>query len=330
MMLKLDKPSQAVRDDYFNKLKTSLIKRIKNGVPNDGTGVVLSDSAKAVLLPDWNLDVPQQTARLKNLLVSEPADLVRLEQTINNDFAALPNAKRPKNKELEKIMGYDAVFNSGSKSKAFWLAKTVGKNTCVYCNRQYVFTVERGDGEVKEDRIARPVFDHWFAKSKHPLLSLSLFNLIPSCSICNSSVKIEDEYTLATHIHPYVHEDGHPYFTFRVTPAAKKKLKWEVKLDAMPGSKEEKTINDLCLNEQYTMHGTTEVNDLMEFKYKYPTGYLKQLMTDVLKDAAKNGHDLTIEEVYRMLFGTELNHDKFLDRPLSKMKHDILHDMGVI
>ena len=57
---------------------------------------------------------------------------------------------------------------------------------------------------------------------------------------------------------------------------------------------------------------------------------MKQLMTDVLKDAAKNEHSLTIEEVYRMLFGTELNQDKFLDRPLSKMKHDILHDMGVI
>lgn len=330
MMLKLDKPSQTIRDDFFNKLKTTLIKRIKYGVPYDGTGVVLSDSAKAVLLSDWNQDKPQQTGRLKELLTSEPAALVRLEQTIKDEFAALPETERPSNKDLETIMGYTAVFDSESKSKAFWLAKAVGKNTCVYCNRQYVFTVEKGDGTRKEDRIARPVFDHWFAKSKHPLLSLSLFNLIPSCSVCNSSVKGSDEYSLTTHIHPYVHEDGHPDFTFRVSAAAKKELKWEVKLDAALGSKEKKTINDLCLNEQYTMHGTTEVNDLMEFKQKYPTGYLKQLMTDVLKDAAKNEHSLTIEEVYRMLFGTELNQDKFLDRPLSKMKHDILHDMGVI
>lgn len=330
MMLKLDKPSQTVRDDYFRKLKKSLIKRIKNGVPYDGTGVALSDSAKAVLLPDWNSDTPQQTDRLKALLTSEPAKLVRLEQTIKGEFAALPEAERPSNKDLETIMGYAAVFDSESKSKAFWLAKAVGKNTCVYCNRQYVFTVEKGDGTRKEDRIARPVFDHWFAKSKHPLLSLSLFNLIPSCSICNSSVKGSDEYSLDTHIHPYVHEDGHPDFSFRVSAAAKKELLWEVKLDAAPGSKEERTINDLCLNEQYTMHGATEVSDLMTFKQKYPTGYLKQLMSDILKDAANNGHSVTIEEVYRMLFGTELQENKFLDRPLSKMKHDILQDMGVI
>ena len=139
-----------------------------------------------------------------------------------------------------------------------------------------------------------------------------------------------DEYTLDTHIHPYVHEDGHPVFTFKVAAAAKKELLLEVILDAAPGSKEEKTINDLCLNEIYSMHGTTEINDLMEFKHKYPAGYLKQLMRDVLKKAVDNGQTLTLEEVYRMLFGVELNEEKFLNRPLSKMKHDILHEMGVI
>ena len=329
-MLKLDKPSHAIRNEYFKKLKPSLIKRIKFGVPYDGTGVVLSNSAKAVLLPDWNADQPQQTERLKDLLISEPAALEKLEQDIKAEFDKLPQDERPSGEELLKIMGYEEVFNSSSKSKAFWLAKTVGKNTCVYCNRQYVFTVERGDGLVKEDRIARPVFDHWFAKSKHPLLSLSLFNLIPSCHICNSSVKGNDEYALDTHVHPYVYEDGHPDFTFKVVASAKKKVMWEVKLDAAPGSKEERTIKDLCLDEQYSMHGLTEVKDLMEFKQKYPYGYLKQLMADVLVDALKNHQSLCIEDVYRMLFGTELMEDKFLDRPLSKMKYDILHELGVV
>ncbi len=329
-MLKLEKPSQTVRDEYARKLMPALIKRIKYGVPYDGTGVVLADNAKAVLLPDWASDKPKDTKRLKKLLISEPADLVTLENDINNEFAGLAEADKPSNSVLGTIMGYTTVYDSSSKSKAFWLAKSVGKNTCVYCNRQYVFTVERGDGIVAEERIVRPVFDHWFPKSTHPLLSLSLFNLIPSCHICNSSVKGSDEYTLATHIHPYVHEDGHPNFTFKVAAAAKKELLWEVILDAVPDSKEEKTINDLCLNEIYSMHGMTEVNDLMEFKQKYPTGYLKQLMQDILKDASRNGYTLTIEDVYRMLFGTELQQDKFLDRPLSKMKYDILHDMGIV
>lgn len=329
-MLKLEKPSQTVRDEYARKILPALIKRIKNGVPENGARLILTDDAKAVLLPDWKLDNPNDTDKLKRLLTNEPSELVILEQEITNDLNKLPEGERPSNKVLEKIMGYAAVFDSPSKSKAYWLAKEVGRNTCAYCNRQYVFTVVKGNGQVADERIARPVFDHWFPKSTHPLLSLSLYNLIPSCHICNSSVKGTAEYSLDTHIHPYVHEVGHPDFTFKVAAAAKKELIWEVKLDATPGSKEERTINDLCLNEIYSMHGATEVNDLMEFKQKYPAGYLKQLMTDVLNDAVKKGHSLSIDEVYRMLFGVELKEEKYLDRPLSKMKHDILHEMGVI
>lgn len=36
------------------------------------------------------------------------------------------------------------------------------------------------------------------------------------------------------------------------------------------------------------------------------------------------------EDVYRILFGTESVPAKFLDRPLSKMKHDILEYLGII
>lgn len=329
-MLKLDKPNEWVRKDYLRKLLPALIKRIKFGVPYDGLGVVLSDSAKAVLLPDWDAEKPKDTDRLEKLLVSEPDELLNEERAIKTELNNLPEEERLSDKELEEIMGYAAVFDTPSKSKAYWLAKSVGKNTCAYCNRQYVFTVVKGEGKVPEERFARPVFDHWFPKSTHPLLSLSLFNLIPSCHICNSSVKGTDEYSLATHIHPYVHEDGHPDFTFKVSAAAKKELMWEVKLDAKPGSKEERTINDLCLNEIYTMHGATEVNDLMEFKQKYPVGYLKQLMCEVFNKAVVGGQSMTLEDVYRMLFGVELREEKYLDRPLSKMKHDILHDMGVV
>jgi len=116
--------------------------------------------------------------------------------------------------------------------------------------------------------------------------------------------------------------------TFKVSAAATPKLKWEVKLDSNR-KKEQKTKNDLALDEIYTMHGALEVNDLMDFKQKYPDGYLNQLVNDVLKDVMPCQH-LTKGDVYRMLFGVEATEDKFLDRPLSKLKYDILHDMGAI
>lgn len=51
------------------------------------------------------------------------------------------------------------------------------------------------------------------------------------------------------------------------------------------------------------------------------------LLNKLLKDS--NGV-LSLGDVYRMLFGTEIDEDKHLDRPLSKMKHDLLIEMGVI
>lgn len=332
MMWKLDKPSKETQDDYVDLILPGLAERIAKGVEDRGRHEELADEAKDILMPNWN-DADKSrwnTSHLKALLINEPADLETKELELMNQLNGIVAlASRPNKKLLGKIFNYEGVFNDSTKKRAYWLAKKIGRNTCVYCNRLYVFTVERNGGHNKKDRITRPVFDHWFAKNEHPLLSLSLFNLIPSCTVCNSSAKGSAEFSLNTHIHPYVHKQGHPNITFKVTAAASPKLKWGVTIDGKRYRKENKTKEDLALDEIYTMHGALEVNDLMEFKQKYPDGYLKQLVDDVIK-GVKPGYTLNRNDVYRMLFGVEATADKFLDRPLSKMKYDILHDMGVI
>lgn len=197
----------------------------------------------------------------------------------------------------------------------------------MYCNRQYAFTIEKGTGRNKDERLARPAFDHWFDKGSNPLMSLSLCNLIPSCTICNSSVKGSSKFDLSTHTHPYVHETGHPDITFRATLTTGTPPEWTVAIDTPPGSKEERTVKDMNLQEIYAMHGELEVRDLMNFKDAYPAGYLKQLFDDVLKASKRK---LSRSDVYRMLFGVEMENSHFLDRPLSKLKHDILVKIGVL
>ena len=80
----------------------------------------------------------------------------------------------------------DYLLNSVFKYKNFANRKiayhiSIKRNVtvCPYCNRQYVFTVIPSKGRV------RPQFDHYFPKKDYPYLALSLYNLIPSCSICN-------------------------------------------------------------------------------------------------------------------------------------------------
>ena len=53
--------------------------------------------------------------------------------------------------------------------------------------------------------------------------------------------------------------------------------------------------------------------------------YLQTLLDKLLKH-----YKLSKADVYRMLFGTELEASKNLNRPLSKLKRDILTEIGIL
>lgn len=118
------------------------------------------------------------------------------------------------NNEYEKLMtafGYDNFCESKNKDaekvwNAYEFCKKIGVNVCVYCNRQYIYTV----GNVY-NKIDRPEIDHFFPKSDYPYLSCSLYNFIPSCHTCNHGKRDFGEGIL----YPYEDEFGKDY-PFRV------------------------------------------------------------------------------------------------------------------
>lgn len=85
---------------------------------------------------------------------------------------------------LIKCFGYDSFKNGNYQDNVAWnayeLCKKLKVNVCPYCNREYTFTI----GNTKEKKL-RPEIDHFFPKSEYPYLSCSLYNMIPSCHICN-------------------------------------------------------------------------------------------------------------------------------------------------
>ena len=323
-LFELDLP-KAYESKYLALLKGKLIERIKNGLQYEGTRIELDDEVKKILVPHWDTDNPD-TSRIERLLIAEPEVLVKLNDDIKAEIAKLDEAKRPDDKTLEIIFGYEVVFNTASKSKAYKLALEIGANTCCYCNRQYTFTVVRNGNKNKEDRLTRPAFDHWFPKSKFPLLSVSLYNLIPSCTVCNSSAKGDHDVNLRDYIHPYVHKPQHPKIKFVAEPATEPDRNWTLKIERKKNSPEDKTIKMFYLDEIYKEHDKLELKDLMDFRDNYSDGYLKDLM-QFLIDNKMDDSSLTREDVYRMIFGVEWNDDKHLDRPFGKMKNDILKEI---
>lgn len=67
---------------------------------------------------------------------------------------------------------------------AYELNRFLDVSICPYCNSEEIESVVDETGT-----YYRPAFDHFVPKCKYPLISFSLFNLIPCCTKCNSTYK---------------------------------------------------------------------------------------------------------------------------------------------
>lgn len=355
-MWHLDDISAKEMKRYISWLESSIVKNVNKLRDN----VEYKDWCDYLvpILPDGTLYV----GLVEDILSAKPSRLFKLNHRhLNNMLKLMPvnrygyhdiysekllrrylkaKAKKrrtPKQQSLidryEKLLTflYD-VFDYGliKEEVAYNLSLLKGRNTCTYCNRQYTFTVGKVTEKGKIVSKVRPQFDHWFAHRQYPLLGLSFYNLIPSCSVCNSSVKGSAHYSLKTHIHPYTNPDSAPDFKFVPTLKYMDTLhasEWSVLLCRKRNSKEDKTITDLALDEIYEKHGPLEVKDIMDFEIKNNPTYLKTLFDKVCVDL---GMKYTREDVFRMMFGIEADIEKTLDRPLSKLKRDVLEWLGIV
>ena len=345
-MWKLKKVGNSILEQYANEMLSSLYDRIVNGRTVNGHPVCLTPYDISVLIP--NQGTPQEDKSiLKQLLILGPTESKKLNDTLMSqlivgyDESEFPQYLREKNKRhatplktkyYSKLEAFKLLFNydeqlSKNKSRSYWLTTVKGAEVCTYCNRQYTFTVTKVNTNGMDEFIARPELDHWLSKELYPLLSLNFYNLIPSCHTCNSSAKGNQLFNANDYVHPYLQHDDNPAITFSPTLAPIVGNHYGVRISRIAGSKEDNTIKAFALDEVYEPHGALEVEDLMNFNAAYSNRYISILFQQVLSNYCGSKSKA---EVYRMLFGTELNPEDFGKRPLSKLKYDILKYLKVI
>ena len=311
-------------DSFIKEYRDKLLPDLSDRILNSAGANKLSKTVKNILIPNFGTS-KNHLSNLEVLLTGYPKESKELSDHLFGEMVKGIKNKNYLRKKLERVFDYTNVI-SKDKENSYWIAENIQHNTCTYCNRLYVHSVERLDKApgTRDRYVTRPEFDNWFTKSKHPLLSLNIHNLIPSCKICNSSVKATGDGDLKKHIHPYIKENFDLTFQAYLTPID---LKWGLKIIRPAGSKIDNTIRDFATEELYAFHGELEEKDIMDFAQAYPEGYLRDLLEN--KDGRRR-HNISQEEAYRMLFGAEYEPDRFLDRPLSKLKHDILSQINVI
>ncbi len=242
-----------------------------------------------------------------------------------DDF--LKNQIKPTNSRISQIFDYSKFINSTKSWGAYNLTKELNINVCPYCNRNYVHTLETSRGKT------RPELDHYFPKSRFPFLALSLFNLIPSCHICNSNLKGSKDFYKENHMHPYM-DDFNDAFHFKIEyldkgttlPIISDLDKFNIKIEITSDNEGviEKITNSnstFKIEELYNFHKDV-AKELVQKSIYYNKTRLEELNN--FKD--KDGNNLfeNRNEVSRFVIGNYIDTDKLGQRTLAKFTRDLI------
>lgn len=170
--------------------------------------------------------------------------------------------------------------------------------------------------------------DHFLNKSKYPFLALSLYNFVPSCSVCNARFKLASNKNI---LNPYFQEFGdnckfkvhHKSAEsvlginneFDITLQINKNVDPEL-LDRIRNSDDIFRITAIYVNHK------DQVREIYEKKQRYTDKYIE----DIQKILKKNNTSVTKDDIKKDIFGI-VDKDDFLKIPLSKLKSDIYNSL---
>lgn len=234
----------------------------------------------------------------------------------------------------KKIIQYFFQYNNKLPSKDGYngwnnarIILALESKTCYYCNRQYTLAVVR---DTDQKKPFMPQLDHFFDKKEYPILALSFYNLIPSCSNCNHK-KSDISFDLTNHIHPYIEGfDGSGFFSYEPRNLAAAQGESE-DLDILmhyarsaKGNRVRNNVEVLGLDDIYNKAHKDYVREMIKKKYISNDAYLHNLIT-TYPDA-----HLSFEEAYQLAFGNYCDENEFYKRPLAKLTKDIAIDIDLI
>lgn len=305
------------RDNHYLFMRYIIKKKLNGNAFSESAPAPITNKINKVTGIESTIsDFLNNEDNLRKVLIGTPDEL----DTIKDKFTSIGLKK-----SLKKLINYNSWIKTDNKASyrhynAYHLAEKLDIPTCIYCNRIYTKTVINDSGK----KVTRPTFDHWFPKSKYPLLALSFYNLIPSCSVCNSGVKGSTAFELSTHFHPYYKSpDKELKYTFSYNHKDYDEFSFKIITDDKDDFSE-RSIKAFELEDIFKAH-EDEIEDLRKIKDAYSEDYIEMLENKIL-----GGVTLDRDEIYRLAFGVHFQEAKFDRRPLSKMKKDILIELGII
>ncbi|MED3447915.1 hypothetical protein P4483_29130 [Bacillus thuringiensis] len=218
------------------------------------------------------------------------------------------------NEEISKVIDYDLIEDD----ERHQILYNYGIEVCPYCNRNYISKYKK-DGKLRTTAD----LDHFYPKSKFQLFSLSLYNFVPSCQICNSRFKLAKGVEI---INPYTQKIDYTKLKFEFS------LKEESTVGVFFGEEDSLDITINCNDTNYIQHISLFELEKLYNTHKVIVGevlYKKEAYNNTYSELINNLFDemkLTQSEKERFLFGIEMDEELFYKRPLSKLIFDMVRN----
>ena len=262
--------------------------------------------------------------KIKDSLSNDKYKMItdRLELLIKADFKTIlkyvniaNHYSEEEKKEIKNAFNYTSHRKKTNFMEHF---KKLKIKSCPFCNNNYIYFYKK---DASDDYNTLATLEHYYPKAKYPHLSLSFYNLIPCCSICNSKFVGTDNH-IGKISHPYS-DDFDENATFSVK-LKKFETNLEFDIDLKTYDKKSKTsVDRFKLDEIYKEH-----DDIAKEIWHKSQYYNESRIEELYKEFYKN-MGYTKEDVKNLIFCNYLKKEDINKRNHAKLTQDILRQFNI-
>lgn len=322
----------AISEEYVN----NVIDKFSNEINTHWNQA--KDKLEKISVNDLNDDEKEYLKWSKEIFIDNvdwikfsPAQMANFVES--DEFKSVPIINKDGKEEDSKLKKIILEALGYTKLRSEFYPKyfqAIGIKACVYCNSNLAVSANRIDNDGNETVRAKFQVDHYYPKSKYPLLSISLFNLYPSCASCNN-VKHDKRVKFSLYSNDE-DEINNSKFSFNLLSFSKAKHllnRSDYNIDF------EFVENEVLDSIHSTFQATFDIKgiydtqkdvilDLIDKSLVYDFHYKKSLNENFPKLF------LTKEHFENFIIGNYSRQQDIHKRPMSKFMQDIARDLGII
>lgn len=296
---------QKLEKTYFDCIETRIMERLQK-VYNESTDASEKCATSFFM------------KNLQKIILAQPADLLSIRRCVLLYYMGMFDDRSPGSFNKRILDAFD--YAGYRKSVLVDLAKWIDIKTCPYCNSHYTLYLGFKKDQKHPKGLTKFQFDHFLNKGDAPFLSMSLYNLIPSCAVCNSS-KSDKDWPIE--LNPY-ESNINSLYRFRVSKPLSlmtgEPIGHPVKIILKPTQPKyqqaiETLDNDVFLSKRYGRCQDV-VQDIFDRAYTYPYYNKPTNFENMLSNFSE-------EKFKQIWLGTYTDAKDIEKRPFTKFAQDL-------